>query len=117
MAIIEGVLRGPAGHVILRLLLNTGAAFCMLRPDILLSAGYDLDTPRERMRIATVSKIEIVPVIRVQELTTLGQTRRSFAVLSHELPLSATIDGVLGLNFLRGHILTVDFRAGVVRLE
>jgi hypothetical protein len=37
-------------------------------------------------------------------------------VLSHTLPPSATIDGLLGLDFLRGKKLTIDFRQADVSL-
>jgi hypothetical protein len=37
-----------------------------------------------------------------------------FSVLAHTLPPSAGVDGLLGLDFLRGQVLTVDFRSGRV---
>jgi hypothetical protein len=37
-------------------------------------------------------------------------------VLSHTLPSSATIDGLLGLDFLRGQMLSIDFRQALVSL-
>ena len=45
-----------------------------------------------------------------------GQERVDFAVLGHTLPPSAGVDGLLGLDFLRGQSLTVDFRTGHVTL-
>jgi hypothetical protein len=38
-------------------------------------------------------------------------------VLCHTLPPSATVDGVLGLDFMRGSRLLVDLRIGEVTLE
>ncbi len=37
-------------------------------------------------------------------------------VLCHTLPPSATVDGLLGLDFFRGHQLTVDFQTGQITL-
>lgn len=38
------------------------------------------------------------------------------AVVAHTLPPSATVDGLLGLDFLRERLLTVDFRVGSISL-
>ena len=35
---------------------------------------------------------------------------------THTLPPSASVDGLLGLDFFRGQILNLDFRTGVVML-
>ena len=47
----------------------------------------------------------------------LGRERRDFPILCHTLPPTTNIDGLIGLDFLRGCLLTVDFRAGVLTLE
>ena len=49
-------------------------------------------------------------------LSALGKHRFGFRVTAHDLPASVPIDGVLGLDFLDGHVLTIDFRAGTVDL-
>ena len=47
----------------------------------------------------------------------LFHQRRSFPALSYTLPSSASVDGVLGLDFLRDRRLIVDFRASAITLE
>lgn len=42
--------------------------------------------------------------------------RKRFPVLCHTLPPSATVDGLLGLDFLRKRLLTIDFASGLVSL-
>jgi hypothetical protein len=37
-------------------------------------------------------------------------------VLSHALPPTTGIDGLLGLDFLRGSVLTIDFQNGQIDL-
>ncbi len=37
-------------------------------------------------------------------------------IVCHTLPSSAVIDGLLGLDFLRGQSLTIDFRNGLLTL-
>lgn len=56
-------------------------------------------------------------VVGWDRVEALGQERRDFPVLCHTLPPSATVDGVLGLDFFRGQRLMVDLRAGVVMVE
>ena len=58
-----------------------------------------------------------LPRVLLQRFVALGQQRDAFEVLGHTLPASAKIDGLLGLDFMRGQTLTVDFRLGQVRLE
>jgi hypothetical protein len=38
------------------------------------------------------------------------------SVVTHTLPPSSAIDGLLGLNFFREKVLTVDFVSGTVDL-
>jgi hypothetical protein len=38
-------------------------------------------------------------------------------VLCHTLPPSATVDGVLGLDFFRGYKLAIDFNKGIIDID
>jgi hypothetical protein len=40
----------------------------------------------------------------------------SVSFLGHTLPPSAGVDGLLGLDFFRGQVLTVDFHKGMIAL-
>jgi len=60
--------------------------------------------------------VVLVPRVTLSHIRALGQERVDFGVLGHTLPPSAGVDGLLGLDFLRGQNLTVDFRAGRVNL-
>jgi predicted aspartyl protease len=79
--------------------------------------GYIPDGVRDRREITTASGLELAPMITLERLEALGQQRDGFPVLCHILPISAGIEGVLGLDFLRGHRLTRDFHIGLVTLE
>lgn len=37
-------------------------------------------------------------------------------VISLSLPAGASFDGLFGLDFLRGHVLTIDFQQGQITL-
>lgn len=58
-----------------------------------------------------------VPLLNVDTIKALGKEATNLRVLCYTLPTSARIDGVLGLDFLRGERLVIDFRAGQLALE
>jgi hypothetical protein len=57
-----------------------------------------------------------VPRIMLNRFSALGQHQIGLKVLAHDLPTAADVDGLLGLDFLRDKILTIDFRAGALTL-
>ena len=83
---------------------------------MLVALGYDPALSLDRFQVTTGSGVEFVPKITLQRLVALGNERTCFPVLGHTLPPSAGIDGLLGLDFVRGQILTVDFRTGTITL-
>jgi predicted aspartyl protease len=109
-------LSGPDGRVRLRLALDTGASGTMINVGHLVAIGYDPALSPERIQVTTGSGVEFVPRVQVTRLKALGQERVAFPILSHTLPPSAGIDGLLGLDFCREHRLEVDFVRGLVSL-
>lgn len=105
---------GPAGDAIVRLALDTGATSTLINTEVLVVIGYDPATAPDRLQITTGSGIEFCARLAVECLEALGRTLTSFPVLCHTLPPSARIDGLLGLDFLRGCYLGIDFRHGEI---
>lgn len=101
----------------LDLALDTGATRTVISQEVLLSLGYEPSPLAQRARILTGSGAMSAPLIRVAKIEALGQTMANMPVICHTLPSRAAIDGVLGLDFLRGGRLTIDFRAGMLSLE
>ena len=116
LVIVRAELEGPSGSVILRLALDTGATGTMVNVGMLVSIGYDPSLVANRIQVTTGSGVEYVPRILLSKITALGQERVDFPVLCHTLPPSASIDGLLGLDFLRGQRLTMDFLQGQILL-
>ncbi|MBI3969887.1 MAG: retropepsin-like domain-containing protein [Chloroflexi bacterium] len=108
---------GPAGRGVVRLALDTGATRTVVGWSSLVPLGYDPAATQERVQITTGSGVEYAPKITIGQMAALGQTRQGFPVLCHTMPPSATVDGVLGLDFFQGTRLVTDFREGVVTLE
>jgi hypothetical protein len=78
----------------------------------LTAVGYDASLAPDRVQVTTGSGVEFAPRIDVTRIKAMGQERAHFPVLAHTLPPSASVDGLLGLDFLRGQVVNIDFRKG-----
>lgn len=67
--------------------------------------------------MTTASSVENVHRVPLERFEALGESRESFPVVAHTLPPSATVDGLLGLDFFRGRRLLLDFRQGLLEIE
>jgi predicted aspartyl protease len=113
---VRGEVSGPLGAANLQLLLDTGATTSLIRATILTTLGYDPDASTDRVQVTMGGGATIAPRVVVTRLMALGQHRIGFPVLSLALPPDAGVDGLLGLDFFRGQLLTLDFRGGVITL-
>ena len=107
---------GPLEGHVFYLALDTGATDTMVSADLLAKIGYDLSA-QPFAKIRTAGGIIQTPDITVSRLEALGQRRVDFPLLAHDFSPRATVDGVLGLDFLRGHVLNIDFRLGRLTLD
>ena len=117
LIVVPTRLFGPSGDTVVRLALDTGATRTVVSWDVLVLVGYDPAAVPQRVSMTTGSGVEFVPQVSIERVEALGQERRNFPVLCHTLPPSATVDGVLGLDFLRGRCVIIDLRTGEVRVE
>jgi predicted aspartyl protease len=108
---------GPSGQSILRLALDTGATSSMVVPKQLQRIGYDLGKALVRTTVFTANGVASGSKISLEEIESLGKTYTNFPVFCTPLPSGTGIDGVLGLDFLRGTRLTIDFRMGILILD
>jgi predicted aspartyl protease len=115
--VVQAELEGPSGSVVLRLALDTGATGTLVNVAPLVAIGYDPSLAPNRVQVTTGSGVEFAPLIPISKVKALGHERQYFPALGHTLPPSAGVDGVLGLDFFRGQILTIDFRSGQLTLS
>ncbi|MCW5850807.1 MAG: clan AA aspartic protease [Anaerolineae bacterium] len=108
---------GPKEPLIGLLLLDTGAEGTLLSPRFLTDLGYDLASVTDTVDLFSVSGAATAPRVKVQRLEALGHRRNNFTVTAFAPHLKANVDGVLGVDFLLGRKLTIDFRLGLVTLE
>ena len=117
LVIVQAELWGPSGSAIVRMALDTGATRTVINANPLVWVGYDPALSTDRVQMTTGSGVEFAPVVNVQRVSALGQECSDLPILCHTLPPSADVDGLLGLDFLRGQSLLIDFRAGEITLS
>jgi len=117
LIVIPSRLHGFHTDTIVRLALDTGATNSMVNWDMAVLLGYDPASSKERIQVTTGSGVEFAPRIVVKKVEALGRSLENFPILCHTLPPSATVDGLLGLDFFRGVRLMVNLREGIITLE
>jgi hypothetical protein len=114
--IVPAQLVGPSGVTVVRLGVDTGSGGTILNPTFLTGVGYDLTTGLTATTLVTAGGPVAASYLTVSSLTALGRTARNYQIAVHALPHGATIDGLLGLDFFRDHVLTIDFQNGEISL-
>lgn len=94
--------------VIARLLVDTGSSFTVLSTQVLEDAGCKLQLPQGSVVITSASGIVRGKIFEVPQFSALGQTIENFRIVGFNLPKSADMDGLLGMNFMRSCGAIVD---------
>jgi predicted aspartyl protease len=115
--LVRGQVVGPTGEARIDFALDTGSTRTVISRRILERVGITVDPARPSIRLVTASGPVETVAATATELRALGRQGRNFSVLAFELPRAARVDGLLGLDFLRGHRLLIDFRAGTIALD
>jgi hypothetical protein len=100
--LVEAEATGPAGSANLKLVLDTGATTSLINLSTLLYLGFDPSQSLQHVRLTTGSTVEVVPIIVLTRLSTLGRHRlgfRSFRTRCRRVPPSTvcsawTLSGV-----------------------
>lgn len=100
------------------MMVDSGAAYCCITPEIARLLGYDLRRPMARRSIASVQGVEAeVPSFRLQSLQVEGIIVQALDVLVITFSPRLRIDGVLGVNFLEQFRSTFDFDTATLILR
>jgi hypothetical protein len=91
---------GVASPVIARLLVDTGSSFTVLSTRILQSAGCSIPDGQRLISITAASGVVQAPRLNVPLFNTLGRSEADWAIVALDLPSSAGVDGLLGIDFL-----------------
>jgi len=96
---VRARIAGPLGARIARFVLDTGAAYTTITPEVADDLGYSARDGRQRTRVHTAIGSEQGYVVVVAQLSVLGVAARSLPVHVFDLGHD-DIDGLVGLNFL-----------------
>jgi len=98
-------------------MIDTGAAVTVIDEGVMRRIGYTpIDSIGEAYAL-TASKLEPVYRYEIDNLTALGVTKRNLHVISHKLPETLDIDGLLGLNFFDKTTLKVELDLPKANIE
>ena len=68
------------------------------------------------MNFTTGSQVESASRVIVDKLEELGQERLKFPVIAHTLLPTVSVDRLLEIDFLRNHVLILNFQNGEIAL-
>ncbi len=115
LIVVTATVFGPRGDRAVRLALDTAATETAISRRVLGIIGVDMATA-PTVPVIMGGGVVPVPLVTVDRLEALGQVQPGLTIQAHTLPSSLPIDGVLGLDFIRGYRLVVDFRTGQISL-
>ena len=100
------------------MMVDSGAAYCCITPEIARLLGYDLRRPMARHSIASAQGVDAeVSSFRLQSLQVEGIIVQALEVLVITFSPRLRIDGVLGVNFLERFRATFDFDTATLILR
>lgn len=108
---------GPSGRLRLRLALDTGATRTVISEPFVRALGIDTARLPRPFRVAAATGSTPAGEVRLTHLSALGIDWLRPAVITYPLNAATSVDGLLGLDFLRGRVLTLDFARGRISLR
>ena len=100
------------------MMVDSGAAYCCITPEMARLLGYDLQRPMARRSIASAQGLEAeVPSFRLQSLQVEGIIVQALDVLVITFSARLRIDRILGVNFLERFRSTFDFDTATLILR
>lgn len=98
-----------------RLALDTAASHTVIDANSLLILGHEISLDAEIVPLETSNGIIEARKIQVMHFSALGLERSPYDFLL--AGIASPYDGLLGLDFLQGTVLTIDFRRQEIWVE
>jgi hypothetical protein len=113
-------LKGKINRQNLTLVLDTGASHTTIDLSWLYVAGFDISDAIDKVGLETGKGPVEAYVFKVKSLDFLGIAQPDFQVCAYDFlseNVLSAIDGILGLDFFRGHDLHISFKRFEVTVE
>lgn len=107
---------GMASPVIARLLVDTGSSYTVLSKQVIQSARCEISASR-LIAITAASGIVQAPRLKIPLFSALGRSAVEYDVVALDLPTSAGVDGLLGIDFLELCGATIDVKRSQIAIE
>jgi len=104
----------------LRLAIDTAATHTTIDSNILFLAGYELKNAIEEVEVETANGIIVNEIYEVKEFSSIGITKNNFRVQVYDFlahGITSEYNGVIGLDFLVGSTITLDFKNLKIKVE
>lgn len=102
------------------LAIDTGATHTVIDLTSLLISGYSMSDIKGTVHIETAKGAIEAYIFEIENFKAIGKTIQNLIVCSYDFLANSVfinIDGVIGLDFYRGNILTIDFKRNTINLE
>lgn len=110
-------LEGPKRRREIDAILDTGAVYTSISWDIAKDIGYDPGISERRKRIITANGVIEVPLIKIDSISIRELEARNVDTICHNIPEISTVNGLIGLSFLKSFNIQMNFKDGKMRIE
>jgi hypothetical protein len=103
-----------------RLAIDTAATHTTIDSNILFLAGYELKNTIDEVEVETANGIIVNEIFEVKEFSSIGITKKNFKVEVYDFiahGITSEYDGVIGLDFLMGSLISFDFKKFQIKVE
>lgn len=107
---------GPAGRGACRFILDTGSPVTVISTSVIDSLGYSARMGTTRSQLIGIEGAQEGYRLRIEQLQTLGLDVQDREVFCHDFDERLGVDGLIGMDLLEGHVLTLDCVQGTVTL-
>ncbi|NJM46908.1 MAG: clan AA aspartic protease [Alkalinema sp. RU_4_3] len=89
------------GSKVVRLLVDTGSAYTVLRPDFLEEMGCGVDRAVRHVKVVTAGGVIRAPIVVLPWINCLGQRFENVPVMAHSVSFGTFTSGLLGIDLMR----------------
>lgn len=108
-------LTNKKNSIFLKLAVDTGATLTMISIESALAIGVDPSKSTRHIEITTANGTVFAPIIKIPFFESLGIEIKNLDVVCHNLPSESSVEGLLGLNFLKAAEVTIDFSENTLK--
>jgi hypothetical protein len=114
---IRAHISGPSGERYLKCILDTGTPRTIVDTSILDALGYGAQMGTRIFEISGIGGSLPSYELPLIGFEAMGRNLERFPVLSQDIvPDDMGVDGLIGMDLITGHVLTIDARSGTVTL-